>query len=75
MTSTAASTRPVADLNNTGAGAGTGAGAATIIGGLFLQRFVGDCSWAHLDIAGHLPPGATGFAVRTLFAWLQRRTP
>ncbi|MGH8910418.1 MAG: hypothetical protein ACRD0K_28955, partial [Egibacteraceae bacterium] len=27
-------------------------GAATTIGGLFLQRFVGDCSWAHLDIAG-----------------------
>jgi leucyl aminopeptidase len=72
---------PVADLRNTG----DGAGAATIMGGLFLQRFVGDCSWAHLDIAGpaflspdhaigHLPPGATGFAARTLLAWLQRRT-
>jgi leucyl aminopeptidase len=73
---------PVADLNNTGDGAGGG----TIMGGLFLQRFVGDCSWAHLDIAGpaflspdqaggHLVPGATGFAVRTLLAWLQRRAP
>ncbi len=72
---------PVADLSNTGYGAGAG----TIMGGLFLQHFVGDCSWAHLDIAGpsflspahadgHLPPGGTGFAVRTLLAWLERRT-
>ncbi|MGH3923404.1 MAG: hypothetical protein ACRDTT_11145, partial [Pseudonocardiaceae bacterium] len=48
-------------------------------------RFVGDCPWAHLDIAGpaflsselatgHLPAGATGFGVRTLLAWLERRT-
>ncbi|MGH8904108.1 MAG: leucyl aminopeptidase [Egibacteraceae bacterium] len=71
---------PIADLNNTGDGAGGG----TIMGGLFLKRFVGDCPWAHLDIAGpaflsselatgHLPPGATGFGVRTLLAWLERR--
>jgi len=73
---------PVADLSN----GGYGAGAGTIMGGLFLQHFVGDCSWAHLDIAdpsflspthasGHLPAGGTGFAVRTLLAWLERRTP
>ena len=70
----------VADLNNTGDGAGAGA----IMGGLFLQRFVAGTPWAHLDIAGpaYLPPelakgelssGGTGFGVRTLLAWLQRR--
>jgi leucyl aminopeptidase len=72
---------PVADVNNTGDGAGAG----SITAGLFLQRFVGDASWAHLDIAGpaFLPPrnagyyspaGGTGFGVRTLLAWLERRT-
>lgn len=71
---------PVADANNTGDGAGAGA----IIGGLFLRRFAGDIPWAHLDIAGpaflprslaggHLPAGGTGFGVRTLLAWLERR--
>ena len=70
----------VADANNTGDGAGAGA----IIGGLFLRRFTGDVPWAHLDIAGpaflpsslagaHLPAGGTGFGVRTLLAWLERR--
>ncbi len=71
---------PVADMNNTGEGAGGGA----IIAGLFLRRFVGDVAWAHLDIAGpaflpdklaghYLPAGGTGFGVRTLLAWLERR--
>ena len=71
---------PVADLNNTGDGAGGGA----IMGGLFLRRFVGSVPWAHLDIAGpaflsedlasgHLTAGGTGFGVRTLLAWLERR--
>ena len=71
---------PVADINNTGDGAGGG----SIIGGLFLQHFVGDVPWAHLDIAGpsfmesqhaghYLPPGGTGYGVRTLLAWLERR--
>ena len=71
---------PVADINNTGDGGGGG----SIIGGLFLRRFVGDVPWAHLDIAGpaflpperaihHLPAGATGYGVRTLLAWLERR--
>lgn len=42
----------------------------------FLQQFVGETRWAHLDIAGpsfnarasygHVPSGATGFAVPTL---------
>lgn len=71
---------PVADCNNTGDGAGGGA----ILAGLFLRRFTEDVPWAHLDIAGpaflpaslaggHLPPGGTGFGVRTLLAWLERR--
>ena len=71
---------PIADMNNTGDGVGAG----SIMGGLFLQRFVGDVPWAHLDIAGpafltedlsahYLPTGGTGFGVRTLLAWLERR--
>nr|MBA2557385.1 leucyl aminopeptidase [Chloroflexota bacterium] len=71
---------PIADLNNTGDGGGGGA----IMGGLFLRRFVGEMPWAHLDIAGpafmskelaahYLPVGGTGYGVRTLLAWLQRR--
>ena len=53
--------------------------AGTILGGLFLQEFVGVPSWAHLDIAGtawaerdHLsgPAGATGAPIRALIAWL-----
>jgi leucyl aminopeptidase len=51
--------------------------AGSIIGALFLQRFVKDTPWAHLDIAGVVwrqkandwPPqaeGATGFGVRLL---------
>ena len=70
----------VADINNTADGPGAG----TITAGLFLQRFVGDIPWVHLDIAGpaFLPPqlasghrtaGATGYGVRTLLAWLERR--
>ncbi len=53
--------------------------AGSIIGGLFLQEFVGDTPWAHLDIAGtafwsgegpYGPKGATGSPVRTLLEWL-----
>lgn len=71
---------PVADCNNTGDGAGGGA----IVAALFLRRFTRGVAWAHLDIAGpaflpaklagdHLPAGGTGFGVRTLLAWLERR--
>ncbi|MDQ3972740.1 MAG: M17 family metallopeptidase, partial [Actinomycetota bacterium] len=71
---------PVADVTNAGDGGGGGA----IVAGLFLKRFVGNTPWAHLDIAGpaflpaevardHRGPGATGFGVRTLLAWLERR--
>ena len=70
----------VADIDNVGQDVGGGA----IVGGLFLKRFCGGVPWAHLDIAGpawlpaelatgYLPPGATGFGVRTLLAWLERR--
>jgi leucyl aminopeptidase len=55
--------------------------AGSIIGGLFLQEFVDDVPWAHLDIAGtafssgewtsYSPKGATGAPVRTLLEWLE----
>ncbi len=61
----------VADLRNVAAGPG----ASTIMAALFLQEFVGDVPWAHLDIAapsfvdrddGWLTKGATGWGARTL---------
>ncbi|MBC7235444.1 MAG: leucyl aminopeptidase [Chloroflexi bacterium] len=67
----------VADVKNSG-----GREASAIVGGLFLSRFVGDCPWAHLDIAGtawadkeqgYLAKGATGWGVRLLAEWLQSR--
>ncbi|MBY5162889.1 leucyl aminopeptidase [Salsipaludibacter albus] len=54
-------------------------GGATIAG-LFLQRFVHDVPWVHLDISGaawaevargHLPANATGTGVRTLLHLLE----
>jgi leucyl aminopeptidase len=54
--------------------------AGSIIGGLFLQEFVDNKPWVHLDIAGtaftsgesatYAPKGATGSPVRTLLEWL-----
>lgn len=68
---------PIADMNNTG-----GRAAGSIKAGLFLQRFVKDTPWAHLDIAGpsyaeketrpDMPAGGTGWGVRTLFNWLEK---
>ncbi|MBZ0268251.1 leucyl aminopeptidase family protein, partial [bacterium] len=58
---------PNADVRNTGA-----AGGGTIAGAAFLQRFVRDTPWAHLDIANvsrdrrNPSVGATGFGVRLL---------
>ena len=61
----------IADIKNTGRAREAGATA----GAVFLQRFVGDTPWAHIDIAGvawskrDLPlagKGATGFGVRLL---------
>ena len=61
----------VADLRNISTGPYGGA----LTAGLFLERFVDDLAWAHLDIAGparasaddgELTKGGTGFGVRTL---------
>ncbi len=61
----------IADIKNTGRGREAGATA----GAVFVQAFVGDVPWAHLDIAGVTwssrdlplaPKGATGFGVRLL---------
>lgn len=60
----------VADIKNT-----TSKGAGTIAGAKFLERFVGDTPWVHLDIAnvdmsnaekGWVSKGATGYSVRAL---------
>lgn len=64
----------VADMRNTGSRYG---GASTA--GVFLQEFVKDVNWAHLDIAGvafldkpqkELIKGATGSGVRTLINYI-----
>lgn len=61
---------PVADMKNIG-----GRAAGSITAAQFLQRFVKDVKWAHLDIAGMAwnnkgsaiaPKGATGFGVALL---------
>jgi leucyl aminopeptidase len=60
-----------ADVKNIASGRAAG----SIIGAQFLQRFVNDVSWAHLDIAGMawsskdsatVPKGATAFGVQLL---------
>jgi leucyl aminopeptidase len=67
----------LADLKNVGDRYG-----GALFAGLFLQEFVGDRPWAHLDIAGparaesddgYLSKGSTGVTVRTLLTWLERR--
>lgn len=67
---------PIADLLNTN----PKIGASTIQGGLFLEDFVGEKPWVHLDIAAtayipeprpYLPKGATGKHVRTLWEFLK----
>jgi leucyl aminopeptidase len=67
----------IADLQNIGKRRGE---AGTIIGGLFLQEFVDDRPWAHLDIAGpswtdsdqpYCPTGGTGHPVRTLLHYIE----
>lgn len=69
----------VADLRHVPLDASIGGGSITAA--LFLQRFVGTRSWAHLDVAGparspraehELPEGATGFGARLLVRWLTR---
>lgn len=61
---------PIADMKNIGERWG-----GAITAALFLSEFVGETTWAHLDIAGpstndkpepSVPKGATGFGVLTL---------
>lgn len=64
----------IADIKNSG-----GSEASVITAGWFLQEFVGEVPWVHLDIAGtawaderrgYQPEGATGVGVRLLTDWL-----
>ncbi len=67
----------VADLRNIA----TTRYGGSLTAGLFLQEFVGETPWAHLDIAGPafaerpmgvcLQKGATGYGVRTLWKWVE----
>lgn len=66
---------PIADLKNIGGNWG-----GSINGGLFIQEFVGNAKWAHLDIAGpswtektsgYETRGGTGVMVRTFAKFLQ----
>lgn len=68
----------VADADNAPGGAGA------ITAALFLQHFVGQVPWAHLDIAsvGDSPSdhhewttGPSGFGARALLAWLGQADP
>jgi leucyl aminopeptidase len=69
----------IADIKNVGRARQAGATA----GAVFLEHFVGEVPWAHLDIAGvawssrDLPlagKGATGFGVRLLDGWVRERS-
>lgn len=66
---------PVADCKNVGPRWGGAVTAAK-----FLEKFVGDVPWVHLDIAGpswadsgnsYQDSGATGVPVRSLISWLR----
>ncbi|MEM6688707.1 MAG: leucyl aminopeptidase [Planctomycetota bacterium] len=68
----------VADIRNIGEGRWGGA----ITAAKFLQNFVGDVPWVHLDIAGpafadspkpYRDAGATGVMVRTMIRWVESR--
>lgn len=65
----------IADIKNTG----TGKYAGAITAALFLEEFVGNCAWAHLDIAGPafmekdtplIAYGGSGFGVRLILHFL-----
>ena len=69
----------IADMKNIGTGGYGGA----LTAGLFLEEFVADVPWAHLDIAGparasaddgYLRRGGTGFGVRTLLEYLTAKS-
>jgi len=64
----------VADIKNAGSRMG-----GAITAAMFLENFVGDVPWAHIDIAGPAflekdsdwnPKGGTGFGVRTIIKYL-----
>ncbi len=66
----------IADMKNVGGRAG-----GAIVAGLFLQEFVHNLPWAHIDIAGtafgakehgYWPKNGVGFGVRLLVDFLQR---
>lgn len=69
----------IADMKNVGAGPAGG----SITAALFIQRFVNNVPWAHLDIASTawkkpssvptLPEGATGYGVRLLNRLVQEK--
>ncbi len=65
----------VADIKNIG-----GKEAGAITAAAYLEKFVGDTPWAHLDIAGtawdftkksYIPKGPSGIGVRTLLALIR----
>lgn len=67
----------VADVKNVGSRWG-----GAITAAMFLEKFVGDTAWAHIDIAGPAyvekggdwyPKGGTGFGVRTVIRYLLGR--
>ncbi len=67
----------VADIKNVG-----GRPAGTITAATFLKEFVGECRWAHLDIAGtaygegkvsYRRKGGYGSPTRTLLEWVRSR--
>lgn len=66
----------IADIKNIGKGY-----AGSITAALFLEHFVKNIAWAHLDIAGtayqdesrnYLPKYASGFGVRLMYAYIER---
>ena len=68
---------PYADISNIGCDRGAG----TITAGKFLEQFVEEQSWCHIDIAGvnitprekfYKPKGATGFGVRLMIDFLTK---
>jgi leucyl aminopeptidase len=70
---------PIADYQNIGTG---GRGAGSIVAAEFLQKFVNETPWAHLDIAGMawskkdratVPKGGTGYGVRLLDRYVRNR--
>jgi leucyl aminopeptidase len=67
----------IADIKNVGSRWG-----GAITAAKFLQAFVGDTPWCHLDIAGvdiypekHEMKGPTGFGVRTLVELILSELP